>query len=286
MIITRLIGGLGNQMFQYAAGRRVAHMNKTELKLDIAGYSHQKGITPRKYMLSIFCIQEQFASIQEIAHVKKNVSRIAQILFQHPVTYIRQKTHIFDPHLLTIVNNVYLDGYWVSEKYFQDISKIIRKDFAFQRIPNAENRNMLASISRLNSIAVHVRRNDYVKDQRTRDFHGVCGLDYYQKAVSFIIKKVSDPVFFVFSDDPNWCKTNLRLAYPTIYVSHNLGKKDHEDMRLMSACKHNIIANSTFSWWGAWLTDNSYKVVVAPKKWFTDTSINTKDIVPKRWVRL
>jgi len=286
MIIIKLIGGLGNQMFQYAAGRRAAYVNNTQLKLDITGYDHQVGITNREYMLHIFYINEQFASQKEITACIKPVSFLSRIISRHTSSYVKEQYFHFDPKILKPVNNRYLEGYWPSEKYFLDIGSIIRKDFTLKNKPDKTNIALLKRISIYNSVSIHVRRSDYVSDQKTYDFHGVCGLDYYKKAISLIAEKTNNPHFFIFSDDPDWCKSNFRLQSSTIYVTHNLGVKDYEDMRLMSACKHNIIANSSFSWWGAWLNSNPNKIVMAPKKWFCDKSIDTKDLIPQDWIKI
>ena len=236
-------------------------------------------------ILHIFHIDEQFTTRLETVLLKRPKSFLSRI-FSPCSSYVKEKYFHFDPDILSVPNNSYLEGYWASEKYFQDISDVIRKEFILKNTPDAINKAMMKRISSCNSISIHVRRNDYVEDKKTNDFHGVCGLEYYNKAVSMIGKKIKNPTFFVFSDDPEWCKINLRLDFPTDYVTHNLGKKDYEDMRLMSACKHNIIANSSFSWWGAWLNNNSNKIVVAPKKWFADASTNTADLVPKQWSRI
>lgn len=290
MIITKLIGGLGNQMFQCAAGRRAAYVNNTSLKLDITGYENQVGITPRKYALNIFNIQENFASINEINKLKKNTF-IQKILKKiHPVftnkSYVREKVHNFDPDILKISDNTYLEGYWASEEYFKDIEDIIRKEFTLKNKPDAINQKMISRIKNCDSVSIHIRRGDYVNDKKTNQFHGVCDLNYYLRAIALIAKKVKSPKFFVFSDDIEWAKQNLLLKFPCIYVEHNTGKKDYEDMRLMSYCQHNIIANSSFSWWGAWLNKNKDKIVIAPKKWFNDKSINTKDLIPDSWIKI
>lgn len=295
MIITKLIGGLGNQMFQYAAGCSVAHSKNTQLKLDISGYKNQDGITPRSYVLNIFNIQAQIASDKEIRlymnrkkyklrSILSLVSQLTDTLTPHH--YIVEKHSYFSPYLLTIPDNSYLDGFWASEKYFIDIADTIRKNFTLKNNPDKINKDVIRQINSCDSISIHVRRSDYVQDKKTHDFHGVCRLGYYKKAIQLITRKVSEPHFFIFSDDPDWCKANLRLHYPTVYVSHNLGKKDYEDMRLMSACRHNIIANSTFSWWGAWLNKNPDKIIIAPKKWFRESSINTKDLIPDSWIKI
>lgn len=291
MIITKLIGGLGNQMFQYAAGRRAAYVNNTALKLDISGYENQVGITPREYMLHIFNIKEDFATEKEINKLKKRINFIQKKLNKiHPVfanqTYIKDKGYNFDSDILNISDNSYLEGYWGSEKYFKDSEEIIRKDFTFKNKPDVVNKKMITRIKNCESVSIHIRRGDYVRDKKTHDFHGVCGLDYYRRALEYMTRKVKKPYFFVFSDDIKWAKQNLILKYSCVYVDHNIGKKDYEDMRLMSMCEHNIIANSSFSWWGAWLNNNPNKIVIAPKKWFANRAINTKDLIPNTWIQI
>jgi len=290
MIITKLIGGLGNQMFQYAAGRRAAYVNNTSLKLDIAGYENQVGITPRKYMLHIFNIEENFASINEINKSKQNTF-IQKILKKiYPVfinkLYIREKGHNFDPDILNVNDNAYLDGYWASEKYFEDIEDIIHKEFTFKNKPDEINKAVIDKMTHCDSVSIHIRRGDYVNDKKTNQYHGICNLNHYYQSVEYITNKIKSPHFFIFSDDINWAKQNLHLKFPYVFVDHNIGKKDYEDMRLMSECKHNIIANSSFSWWGAWLNQNPNKIVIAPKKWFNDKSINTKDLIPDLWIKI
>ncbi len=279
MIITKLIGGLGNQMFQYAAGRQIAVANNTQLKLDITGYDHQVGITPREYRLGVFNIQAAPADKSEIWR-----HRLTMAMLRHHK--IQQKNIHNIGQFLALPDHSYLEGYWGSEKYFKDIEEIIRKEFTLKNKPDAINQKMINQIKDCDSISIHIRRSDYVTDKKTHNFHGLCGLDYYRRAISLITKKVMKPFFFIFSDDPYWCKTNLQLQYPTVYVTHNLGKKDHEDIRLMNKCKHNIIANSSFSWWGAWLNKNKNKTVITPKKWFREPSIDTKDLIPQPWIKI
>jgi|SRR3989338_363061 len=295
MIVTKLIGGLGNQIFQYAAGRRAAFINNTQLKLDITGYEKQEGITPREYMLHDFNIQENFASIAEIEKFKKiprsfigkYLSKVIKWITPfHRQSYIKERHFHFDPEILKIKENTYLEGYWASEKYFADIEDIIRSEFTFKKKPNEENKKMIDKIQNCNSVAIHIRRGDYISDAKTREHHGSCGPDYYHQAISIIAKKISNPHFFLFSDDPDWVKANLKLTYPSFYINFNTGNKSYEDLRLISLCKHNIIANSSFGWWGAWLNKNPDKIVIAPRKWFQDDSINTEDLISKSWIRI
>ncbi|MCK4744844.1 alpha-1,2-fucosyltransferase, partial [Candidatus Parcubacteria bacterium] len=193
-----------------------------------------------------------------------------------------QHSH-FDSKILKLIGNIYLDGYWQSEKYFKNIENSIRKEFTLKNDLQLKAKKLLRKIKNTESISIHIRRNDYISHKPANQYHGVCHLSYYKKAINVIIKKIDDPHFFVFSDDIDWCKKNLKIKFPTIFVE---GNKDYEDLILMSKCKHNIIANSTFSWWGAWLNNNPNKIVIAPKKWFRKKSINTKDLIPKTWIKI
>lgn len=279
MIITKLIGGLGNQMFQYAAGRQIAVTNNTQLKLDITGYDHQVGITLREYRLGVFNIQAPPAGKSELWRYRLTMA----ILRHHK---IQQKDIHNIRQFLALPDHSYLEGYWGSEKYFKDIEAIIRQDFTFKSRPDEENKKLIEKIKNSKSISIHVRRGDYVLDKKTNQFHGVCSLKYYQQAVKLITQKVSQPHFFIFSDDPQWAEKHLKLQQPMQVVKHNYKKDHHEDMRLMTYCRHHIIANSSFSWWGAWLNKNKNKIVITPKKWFREPSINTKDLIPQSWIKI
>ena len=147
------------------------------------------------------------------------------------------------------------------------------------------NKEVLEKIKSTEAVAVHFRRGDYTK-KRVADKYGSCSVEYYKNAVEYIAEKYPNPEIFFFSDDIEWVKENLKFPYNCSYVANNTGDKSFEDLRLMSCCKHNVIANSSFSWWGAWLNNNKDKIVVAPKKWLQDSSFAQDDIVPKAWIRL
>ena len=288
-VIVKLMGGLGNQLFQYAFGRRLSILHETPLKLDAGAFvsSHS-----RVYALRLFCIQEAFATPLEIARVKKRSGDLMGIRFrmaQKVMPYYRRSVlresqlGPYDPNVLRAPSDVYLDGYWQSEKYFADIEDVIRREFVIKREPDMWNRDMAERIASTESVSIHVRRGDYVSDAETSRIHGACDLDYYCRCVRILAKRVVDPHFFVFSDDPQWVVQNLLLGYPTTFVTHNDAARGYEDLRLMSLCKHNIIANSSFSWWGAWLNPNLRKIVLAPRQWFRDPSIDTRDLIPDTW---
>jgi hypothetical protein len=285
MIITRLIGGLGNQLFQYAAARRISYVNNVTLKLDITGFGNYK---LRSYRLNNFNIVENIATIHEITKIKKGriLGRIDNFLPYYIRSNIKPKNMNFDERILERKNNIYLDGYWQSEKYFEDIRDVISKEFTIKSDMDESNRLMAEQIEETNSVSIHVRRGDYATDAKTNQFHGLCGLDYYSESIKRMNETIDNPHFFIFSDDPNWVKDNIKIQYPTIYVTHNGPDRDYEDLRLISLCKHHIIANSSFSWWGAWLCKSTNKKVIAPMKWFNSDENNEHDILPDNWTRI
>ncbi len=293
MIITKIIGGLGNQMFQYAAGRGVAFRNNAPLKLDTTGYKNREGITPWEYQLHLFTLQENFATDQEIRKIKvTKPNRIEKVesKLTAPVTSNRRQHHVverhfhFDPKILKVPDNAYLEGYWQSEKYFSDLREIIQRDFTFKREPDEMNRAILHHITGCNSVSVHIRRGDYVANPIVAKVHGTCAPAYYHQSIAWLQQKIKHPNFFVFSDDIPWTRKNLHFTSPVFFIDHNQGSRDHEDLRLMSHCRHHIIANSTFSWWGAWLAPNRDKIVIAPRRWFNDQRLDSRDIIPSSWI--
>jgi hypothetical protein len=297
MIIVKLMGGLGNQMFQYAVARRLAWRHETRLKLDLSFLEgDQTGNTQRKPVLSHLCISAERASHWEVANITgsgRNILESTAVkLFQKSAlaklrpSVCREKHIHFDPIVLTLPDNSYLDGYWQSEKYFRDIEDIIREEFTVNYPLAGENLELAEIIQVTNSVSVHVRRGDYVASPNVNAFHGVCSADYYQDAVMEIASLIPVPNFFIFSDDAGWVKEHLKLPYPVTVVENNGPDEAYEDLRLMSLCRHHIIANSSLSWWGAWLSLHPGKIVIAPKRWFNDPSINTGDLIPLGWLRL
>jgi hypothetical protein len=251
IITVRLRGGLGNQMFQYAYGRKVSLRDMAALKLDKSLLQRRLrqiliGTTPREYELGEF-------------NIKAELTKRA--------------------------NKNYLDGFWQSEKYFKDIRNILLKDFTLKKkTPNFLKIKKL--IVEGNSVSVHIRRGDYVKRAVTRKYHGILDLSYYYEAVKLIGDKIKKIHIFVFSDDPVWVKENFKTEYPVTYVSGNFRLTNPEELILMSLSSHSIIANSSFSWWGAWLNKNPHKIIIAPKRWFKAKVKGDNDIVPKGWVKI
>ncbi len=291
MIISRLVGGLGNQMFQYAAGLRLASARNTQLKLDLSAFEDRTIRTPRCYELGAFAVTAELADPEEIAALVERGDRLLGRLaarwshgrFSSPAL---ERAFHFDPGVLSLADGVVLRGYWQSERYFADAADQVRREFCWKRDPAGKNAAMIADITNCNSVSLHVRRGDYLTNPDAHEMHGVCSIDYYQRAVAYIVDRVSDPTFFLFSDEPDWVRENLDLRASVRLVDHNGPDAGSEDLRLMSRCSHHIIANSTFSWWGAWLNPNSDKIVVAPKQWFADDSLDTSDLLPASWVKL
>jgi hypothetical protein len=180
----------------------------------------------------------------------------------------------------------YLRGYWQSPKYFASIEALVRKDFTVRQAIVGENLRVAKQIAACNAVSLHVRRGDFADNAETNRYHGTCGPEYYAAAEALLRQRVGDVTVFVFSDDPEWVRQNLRLESPMIVVGHNGPDQDYEDLRLMTLCRHHVIANSTFSWWGAWLSSNPAKTVVAPKRWFRGAEHSTADMIPQNWVRI
>jgi len=292
MIIIQLYGGLGNQMFQYAAGRSLAYSLNTELKLDITQYREDK---LRNYALSVFSMTKNVASATDLGRVRRPlawnikhpIKALRTVIPQNvPIRFVKERHFYFDREIFALSDNVYLDGHWQSEKYFKNIEAIIREDFTLSDEPDYLNKQMADKIRNCEAVSLHVRRGDYISNPVTTAYHGFCSEEYYHRAISKLESSVKDPHFFVFSDDPVWAKENLKSGYPTTMIDFNGSEKDYEDLRLMSLCKHHIIANSSFSWWGAWLSNNPQKIVIAPKQWFNYSDIDTKDLIPESWIRL
>jgi hypothetical protein len=263
MIVAKIIGGLGNQCFQYAAGRHLAEIHRTEFKIDISEYEEYK---LHAFSLNHFNIMEKYASPEEVAALK----------------YVKQRQFHFDPEILHLPNGIYLHGYWQSEKYFAGISEIIRRELSVKSFLSGRDAELAEQISSCESVSAHIRRADYVYEE----LFDPCGLEYYSASIEELSRAVENPRFFVFADDKAWVRENFKLPYPMTFIDHNGPDKNYEDMRLMSLCKHNIIANSTFSWWGAWLNRNPHKMVFAPSKWFTEKArSSSRDVIPDSWIK-
>jgi len=291
MIIVQLLGGLGNQMFQYAAARNLALSKQEKLVLDAESFAtydlHHFELT------RVFCCASDFVTEEQF---KKTLSWRAYPWIRGRLSYaklasFRGGAYIVEPHfhywqgISAVPDDCYLVGYWQSEKYFKECENVIRKDFEFKEPLNEKNAEIASDIDSCNSVSLHIRRGDYVANQKTNSVHGSCSLDYYKEAIAVISERETKPEVFIFSDDIEWVKKHLYLEFPATYIDHNQGRDSYRDMQLMSLCKHNIIANSSFSWWGAWLNTYENKIVIAPNQWFAIERCSD-DLIPEQWVRL
>ena len=285
MIISHINGGLGNQMFQYAAGRTLAHLNKTYIKLDTSSYSENK---LRSFDLLSFNANIGFATKEEISSLLPvhNFEKAFQYLTPlKKRSYYREKEFRFDKKVLDLGRNVYLKGYFQSEKYFLPAKDIIISEFTFKKELVKNIQDFSVSLKKQGSVSVHIRRGDFDKDPVTTDYHGTLDISYYNSAIELARSKIPNATFYFFSDNIDWVKENLSISN-AVFVSGNITKNHLEDLYLMSKCQHNIIANSSFSWWGAWLNESPGKIVIAPDKWFNKGPKDTQDLLPEKWIKI
>jgi hypothetical protein len=278
------MGGLGNQLFQFAAARAVAERLGLPLAFDLSEFERDK---LRRFELEHFQIAVRPATEWELLPLRAQRT-VFRPLIPSRLRFceVRETVHSYrEIQIPAGVSRLYLSGYWQSERYFLPIADLIRAQVRMRGIAKGPNADLLRSIRSTEAVCLHVRRGDYITNPVAAAWLGACGLDYYDCAVAYIEAKIQRPHFFVFSDDIPWARESLRISHPVTYVDHNLDAPV-EDLRLMSSCKHFIIANSSFSWWGAWLSENPNKLVVAPKKWFSTPDKDDSDQVPKTWIRV
>lgn len=293
MIIVKLMGGLGNQMFQYATGRSLADRHKTDLLLDASGYENiPEGDTPREYELGYYPLRAGLATTEQLARVKPagyqpTLSERWRRAFSSngPIFTFSEPSKNYYTGFPKLRNNTYLIGWWQDQKYFMSIRDKLLTEFVPQ-VPfsPAAEKTLQAIKAAPTSVSIHVRRGDYVTNPNANKHHGLAPIDYYNTAMVQLREQFQNATFFVFSDDITWCQANLKGQSMTYVEGTTAG---YEDLHLMRHCQHNIIANSSFSWWGAWLNDSTAKTVIAPKLWFQDEAANAEtDVVPEAWARL
>lgn len=280
MIIVRLTDGLGNQMFQYAFGRALSVRRGVPLRLDLSAYRRER---KRTYGLNHFLTTEAFVTDEEALRVVTRPLDPGCAWWNQPV--VKEPHFHYSEDVLRVPSSGYFTGYWQSERHFADLAALIRLEFTPRQPLSGANLEIARMIAVRNAVSLHVRRGDYVSDSTVNALHGVCGLDYYRQAVAHMAAWVERPEFFVFTDDPDWTRANLKLDFPAYLITHN-GNAPVEDLRLMSLCRHHIIANSSFSWWGAWLAGRPDQVVCAPQRWFAAYPHDTRDLTPEHWTRL
>ncbi len=289
MIIVKLQGGLGNQMFQYAAARSLTEKGEN-VNLDVQFFKHTKStetFTARQYELDVFTNLKTCKANNSLLKMFTGNTVYYKVLrwFYKPV-FIQQKENEFIQLTdLPASKYKYLNGYFQSEKYFKHIRNQLLKEFTFPELDekNAATRKQITGTE--NSVSIHIRRGDYLKPI-FKDVHGILPLEYYTNALYNLEKEITKPNLFVFSDDMNWAKESFKQYSGSIcFVENNTAKEAWKDMALMSACKHHIIANSSFSWWGAWLSEGKGKTF-APCNWFNplQTNFNIHDFIPSNWM--
>lgn len=292
MVISQVIGGLGNQMFQYAAGRALAMRLGGDLALDISAFENYN-LHQGFELTRVFAMSPAIASGQDLSRMLgwQHSPLARSVLARRPFAVLRSRRFVSEPHFHycsdfdQLDGDVYLAGYWQSEKYFKRVIAQIREDFRFRLPLEGENAELAARLSQTQAVSLHVRRGDYASNSATTAVHGLCSPTYYHDALRIVRQQIPDAHLYIFSDDIGWVRKNIKIELPSVYVEHNQGKDSFNDMMLMSLCRHHITANSSFSWWGAWLNSSSSKLVIAPKKWFADDK-STADLIPHQWMRL
>ena len=284
-VISRLHGGLGNQLFQYAVGRAVALRTGAELLLDTRQYTASN---PFQYDLEHFAIEARVATDAELPPAKtRPLSYAWWRKFGRSPHFIREQGLAYNERIETIDAGCYLHGYFQSQRYFDDIAPKLWSDLSFREAISGDNARMGERIQSGASVSMHIRRGDYITNAKAQSVHGSTDIAYYKRALEAVRSQSGqDPVVYLFSNDPDWVRDNMKLDAEMVPVVINDGKTAHEDLRLMSFCDHNIIANSTFSWWGAWLNPSHGKIVVAPAQWFADPKLSNPDITPPGWLKI
>lgn len=291
MIIVRLTGGLGNQMFQFAFGKALSLRQNTELVLDphiFFNYPLKKIFTKRKYELYNFNIRNRFWSSPIISKLPAGgILNKYYVQLKNKIQgidIIIQEDYCFNNKYLYVKDNSYLVGTWQSYKFFEDYHNEICKIYNNGLGENNDYLFYLEMIKNSNSISLHVRRGDYVNNR----YHPLCSQEYYMKAIKYIKRRIKEPKFFIFSDDLNYVKNNFTFLFDekVIHIINKNKTSSDNELRLMSKCKHNIIANSSYSWWGAYLNLNHKKIVIYPKVWLANQETKTADLFPSSWVEL
>jgi hypothetical protein len=293
-VIVQILGGLGNQMFQYALGRAISWRTGAPLLLDTNVIKYAPQGTQRSYGLDIFKLQAALASRADIsryhshgaglagkiAHRLLGASGASEILHQYKFEY--------QPRVLELKPPIYITGYWQSHRYFAGVEDTLRSDFEFRdQLPPTAAEHAQA-IAQPGAVCLHVRRGDYSRPEYS--FMGLCSIDYYRRAIARVREVVEQPVFFIFSDDLDWCRANFDwLGAEARFMAYEVPRgfrPEALDLQLMTRAEYFVTANSTFSWWAAWLAGERAKLVISPRQWFKHPQLSADDLVPKHWERL
>jgi hypothetical protein len=283
---------MGNQMFQYALGQRLAKELDTKVKYDLSALldrSRGPDFVYRNFDLDIFNLKLEFTNSPKLLKVlsklkSSSVTRYFREQVKKGKTYIKEEGFHYQEDLMAHpVDEAVYEGWFQSYKYLEGIEREIYKDFTFKHDIIKDSIKLHEEILSCNAVCLNVRRTDFVAN----DNLNVTSLSYFEKGAKMIGERVADPQFYIFSDDVHWCKENIKLPFPMQVVDHkHKGYKFGNYLQLMSSCKHFIIPNSSFAWWGAWLSTSTEKIVITPANWFNDKTIDTSDLVPADWIRI
>jgi hypothetical protein len=300
LVISKLIGGLGNQLFQYATGRALAHRLGSSLALETAELLDHRNtaITPRHYELGVFpalAAAPVALAVSAAMHQYRTrplfraVNKARKALGHRPAYVELGEGGAFNFNATvaeyhTPAGLIYLDGYWQNERYFESIAPLLRQELVLPIFADVSNQQVSKQIvgAGVHAVSVHVRRGDYLQFEG----HGLCSVDYYVRALDTIAEVVAEPIFFVFSDDIDWVRANIPLPATATFIYWNQGPASYHDLHLMSQCRHHIIANSSFSWWGAWLNPHTDKHVISPRNWMGNPTVTADRVVPTSWRKL
>ena len=297
-MVVKLLGGLGNQMFQYAFGRALELSTNSVVKYDVSALANHPvdaGYTLRNYELGVFNIKIDLATRSDLRQFDSLLFGKSSHLFQRMAQrylngvhrFIESDSSTYDEHVFQCIRNTYFEGYWQNERYFKKYENQLINEFSLKNPLSGFNLTLSEQIIKApNAISLHIRRGDYVSNKQANQMHGVCSPKYYQQSVKILKDNIGELTLFIFSDEPDWVQKNMVFDFPTIYVNNNSGEHGAEDLRLMSLCKHNIIANSSFSWWGAWLNKNPKKIIIAPNEWYSGKQNSADGIIPLNWIRV
>lgn len=293
IIVVKLISGLGNQLFQYAFARQLSLRCGVPLKMDTTFFEDQK---LRNFSLHHYHINATIASSKEIERftTKYKANKLSTSIYYKIEKYIplnwrlyyqEKKWWLLDDNIYKLRPPFYINGYWQNHHYYKALSPIIKNELKLKVSLKPHLKQLLNEIIRENfSVAIHVRRGDYISDKGANQTMGVLPIVYYHKAIEIILERITYPTFYVFSDDIDWAKQNFNDEKRFIFIS---GNKDFEDLELMQNCKHQIIANSSFSWWGAFLNINPQKIVICPKNWLANAQQNAiVEIQMPEWIKI
>lgn len=280
MIIIRLRGGPGNQLFQYAFGRLLSIKNRVNIKYK---FSVNKNDSPREYFLGYLNTKSEIATDKEFKKIRYPYGIFSKIIELLKIKILRQFNIGYIPSLLNKKKG-YLEGYWQSYRYLEPIRKELLEEISLKNLTGIEKCDILNNIENTNSVCVNIRRGDYVYNKKFALEWTTFGMEYYENSFKLIKEKIKNPTLFIFSDDIKWCKDNLKTDLPIIFSDPNVST--HENFILCTKCKHNIIVNSSFAFWVAWLNQNPNKIVIAPKKWNNRYTKEYRDLLPPEWIKI